>query len=103
MTHPITCHARQAPDPDLILAALHEARQRRDQADADIRILLAYAREIVRPRPYRLCDLADAAGMSISGVRVAYTTQHINQARRLLPPSGAAAITTGNGSAGTRA
>ncbi len=103
MTHPITCHARQAPDPDLILAALCEARQRRDQADTDIRILLAYARELTRPRPYRLCDLADAAGMSISGVRVAYTAHHIDQARRLLPPARPTAITTGNGSVRSRA
>jgi hypothetical protein len=58
---------------DLVLAALAGARARRDQADQEIRLLIAYARECVTPRPYRLADLADAAGMSISGVRVAYT------------------------------
>jgi hypothetical protein len=67
-----------------VLTALREARNCRDQADRDIRILLAYARELTSPRPYRLADLAAAAGMSISGVRVAYTRQHVESARRLL-------------------
>jgi hypothetical protein len=58
---------------DPLLAALANARRRRDQADREIRLLLAYAREVITPRPYRLADLADAAGMSISGVRIAYT------------------------------
>jgi hypothetical protein len=75
-------------DSDPVLAALKEARERRDQADRDIRILLAYARELSRPRPYRLSDLAAAAGMSISGVRVAYTRQHIETAQRLLSTAG---------------
>jgi AraC-like DNA-binding protein len=71
-------------DDDELLAALRDARQRRDQADHDIRILLAYAREHTRPRPYRLADLAEACGMSISGVRTAYRTEHI-QATGLTP------------------
>src|SRR6516225_9922168 len=71
-------------DGDPVLDALREARDRRDQADRDIRILLAYARELTRPRPYRLADLAAAAGMSVSGVRVAYTRQHVDSAQRLL-------------------
>jgi len=70
--------------PDPILAALEHARNCRDQADRDIRILLAYARELTRPRLYRLTDLAAAAGMSVSGVRVAYTREHIETAQRLL-------------------
>ena len=74
--------------PDPVLAALEDARNRRDQADRDIRILLAYARELTRPRPYRLTDLAAAAGMSISGVRVAYTREHIETAQRLLCAAG---------------
>jgi hypothetical protein len=74
--------------PDPVLAALEDARNRRDQADRDIRILLAYARELTRPRPYRLTDLAAATGMSISGVRVAYTREHIETARRLLCAAG---------------
>jgi hypothetical protein len=83
-------HLRSTGGPDAektldpLLDALREARDRRDQADRDIRILLAYARELTSPRPYRLADLAAAAGMSISGVRVAYTHQHVESARRLL-------------------
>jgi len=62
------------PDPDPVLAAIRGARRRRDQADRELRLLIAYAREVVTPRPYRLADVAQAAGMSISGVRSAYTT-----------------------------
>ena len=36
------------------------------------------------PRPYRLADIAAAAGMSISGVRTAYTEHDVDAARRLL-------------------
>ena len=43
-------------DTDPVLATLRAARDRRDQADRDIRILLAYARELATPRPYRLAD-----------------------------------------------
>jgi hypothetical protein len=83
-------HLRTADTPDTgpagdpVLAALREARDRRDRADRDKRILLAYARELTSPRPYRLADLAAAAGMSISGVRVAYTREHIESAQRIL-------------------
>src|SRR6266536_6018540 len=42
--HPVNT-TWQATDP--VLAALRAARARRDQADRDIRILLAYARELV--------------------------------------------------------
>ena len=72
------------PDSDPVLAALRAARARRDQADRDIRILLAYARELVTPRPYRLADLAGATGRSISGIRTAYTAADIDAARRIM-------------------
>jgi hypothetical protein len=68
---------------DPLLSALVDAAKRKQQADRDLRLLLAYAREHVQPRPYRLADLADAAGMSISGVRTAYTRADIEQAARL--------------------
>src|SRR5690349_21995557 len=68
---------------DPLLAALADAAQRKQRADRDIRLLLAYAREHVQPRPYRLADLADAAGMSISGVRAAYTQSDVEEAARL--------------------
>ena len=71
-----------AEDP--LLAALADAGQRKQRADHDIRLLLAYAREHVQPRPYRLADLAQAAGMSISGIRTAYTRDEIDHAALLL-------------------
>jgi len=71
-------------DGDPVLAALRAARARRDQADRDISILLAYARELATPRPYRLADLAEATGKSISGIRVAYTAADVDAARRIL-------------------
>ena len=81
-THdPLPTPANGERDP--LLAALAEARQRKQRADHDIRLLLAYAREHVQPRPYRLADLARAAGMSSSGVRTAYTQADVEQAARL--------------------
>jgi hypothetical protein len=73
-----------AENSDPVLAAIEEARNRRDQADRDIRILLAYARELTRPRPYRLTDLAAAARISVSGVRTAYAQEDIETAQRIL-------------------
>jgi hypothetical protein len=70
-----------AEDP--LLSALADAARRKQRADHQIRLLLAYAREQVQPRPYRLADLADAAGMSLSGIRTAYTQADIDQAARL--------------------
>jgi hypothetical protein len=85
------CHTRRDrlvtsadSQSDPLLAALAEARQRRDQADRDMRVLLAFAREITAPRPYRLADLAQAAGMSISGIRAAYSPGDVQHAARLL-------------------
>jgi hypothetical protein len=71
-------------DDDPVLVALRAARARRDQADRDIRILLAYARELTTPRPYRLADLAEATGKSISGIRTGYTAADIDAARRIV-------------------
>ena len=77
-------------DRDPVLAALRDARARRDQAEAEIRILLAYARELITPRPYRLADLAAATGKSISGVRTGYSQDVIDAARRIVQARGAA-------------
>ena len=78
--------ASTASDP--VLAALASARDRRDQADRDIRILLAYARELATPRPYRLADLVEATGKSISGVRTAYTHHDVYIARYIVEALG---------------
>jgi len=62
---------------DPLLTTLAGLRRQRHDLDAAMRRLLAYGREFTRPRPYRLADLADAAGMSISGVRTAYDGEEI--------------------------
>jgi hypothetical protein len=67
---------------DALLEAIRAVRQRKEKADLDMRLLLAYAREHVKPRPYRLADLAQAAGLSISGVRTAYSQADIDLAAR---------------------
>jgi hypothetical protein len=68
---------------DPLLSALADAVQRKQRAEHDMRLLLAYAREHTKPRPYRLADLAQAAGKSISGIRTAYSTADTKQAARL--------------------
>jgi ElaB/YqjD/DUF883 family membrane-anchored ribosome-binding protein len=58
---------------DPLIYALAAARRAKEEADEQIRQLLAYGREFVQPRPYTLGDLAAAAGFkSASGVRTAY-------------------------------
>ncbi|MFZ1992946.1 MAG: hypothetical protein WAU75_02465 [Solirubrobacteraceae bacterium] len=64
---------------DPLLTTLAGLRRQRHDLDGAMRRLLAYGREFTRPRPYRLADLADAAGMSISGVRTAYDAEEIAQ------------------------
>lgn len=60
-------------DQDPLLFALRTARRAKEQAEEEIRLLIAYGREFVQPRPYTLADLAGAAGMSVSGARTAYS------------------------------
>lgn len=62
---------------DPLLDAIAMARHGMLQAEARMRLLIAYGREFTRPRPYKLEDLAGAAGMSISGVRTAYDDDEI--------------------------
>jgi hypothetical protein len=59
--------ARDEGGEDPLLTSLAHARDRMLAAERDLRLLIAYAREFAEPRPYRLDDLARAAGMSISG------------------------------------
>ena len=65
-------------DQDPLISALAGARRAKEQAEQEIRELLAYGREFVQPRPYTLGDLATAAGMSISGVRTAYQHRDVD-------------------------
>ncbi|WP_346172172.1 hypothetical protein [Streptomyces roseofulvus] len=66
-------------DTDPLLLALEEARARKTAADAEIRRLLAYGREFHGPRPYRLESLAEASGMTPSGIRTAYGAEELSQ------------------------
>jgi hypothetical protein len=51
---------------------------------------MAYGRCFTHPQPYTLVDLANAAGMPISGVRIAFDDEKITQATGILgrPPTG---------------
>src|SRR6476660_900833 len=70
----------QGDDP--LLVALRAARLRKLRAEEDIRLLIAYGREFVRPRPYKLIELAEAAGLSMSGVRIAYDDEEVGRVAR---------------------
>jgi hypothetical protein len=69
---------------DPLLVALRQTRRRREAAESEIRQLLAYGREFMGPRPYRLVDLATASGMSISGVRTAYDRADVDRVEGLI-------------------
>jgi hypothetical protein len=69
---------------DPLLATLASLRAQRLRLEADMRLLIAYARRFTHPRPYKLIDLAEAAGMSISGVRIAYDDEELNQLIEML-------------------
>ena len=73
---------------DPLLSTLARLRDQRLQLEADMRLLMAYGRCFTSPRPYKLIDLARAAGLSISGVRIAFTDDEITQATAVLrrPP-----------------
>jgi hypothetical protein len=70
-------------DYDPLLGEIVAARNVMLAAEAQMRLLIAYGREFTRPRPYRLEDLARAAGMSISGIRTAYDDEEIAEVTRL--------------------
>lgn len=69
--------AERDEDFDPLLEEVAECRAAMLAAEHKMRLLLAYGREFVRPQPYQLKDLAQAAGLSISGVRIAYDEDEI--------------------------
>ncbi len=79
----------QEEDADPLLSTLADLRQQRLRLEADMRLLMAYGRCFTHPRPYKLIDLANAAGLSISGVRIAFDDDEITQATEILhrPPA----------------
>jgi hypothetical protein len=79
---------------DPLLSTLESLRNERLRLEENMRLLIAYARRFTHPRPYKLIDLAEAGGMSISGVRIAYDDEELGQLAELLgrhpvqPPGG---------------
>ncbi len=70
----LACTSLRNPDgTDRVLTEVAALAAQRREADQRLRYVVAYAREFVYPRPYKLADLATAAGLSISGIRVLYT------------------------------
>jgi hypothetical protein len=74
----------QEEGADPLLSTLADLRQQRLRLEADMRLLMAYGRCFTHPRPYKLIDLANAAGLSISGVRIAFDDDEITQAAEIL-------------------
>jgi hypothetical protein len=62
---------------DPLLGEMAAARRQMLHAERRMRLLIAYGREFVGPRPYTLEGLAQASGMSISGVRTAYDDDEV--------------------------
>jgi hypothetical protein len=68
-------------ESDPVLNELRRAHQERLDSESRVRLLLAYAREFT-PRAYKLEPLAQAGGLSVSGVRTAYTKVEIDEVSR---------------------
>jgi hypothetical protein len=69
--------ADQGPDHDPLLAALEDLVTIKKAADEQIRLLLAYGRVYVTPRPHTLETLGRAAGLTPSGVSRAFSAKEI--------------------------
>jgi hypothetical protein len=67
---------------DPLLIALGNARAAREAAAREIRHLLAYGREFHGDRPYKLEPLAQASGLTPSGIRTAYGNSEIDSVAR---------------------
>ncbi|MFD3442593.1 hypothetical protein ACFWU3_34465 [Streptomyces sp. NPDC058685] len=71
--------ASHGMEEDPLILALQEEWGKKQQADARIRQILAYAREFYPPRRYKLEELAQASGYKFSSVRTAYGDKEITQ------------------------
>jgi hypothetical protein len=71
----LTMAAAASPTDDPVLARLEELATQRREIQRQMRLITAYAREFVRPEPYRLRALSDAAGLSISSIRTIYNME----------------------------
>ncbi|WP_202125371.1 hypothetical protein [Actinomadura physcomitrii] len=65
------------PGFDPLLATIEEMDAVKAHADAQIRLLLAYGRAYVTPRPYTLEALGQAAGLSPSGASRAFGADEV--------------------------
>ncbi|MET8339763.1 hypothetical protein [Streptosporangium canum] len=64
---------------DPLTSELRRLSRAKREIEQWIRLLVTYGREFVRPEPYRLASLAEAAGMSISGVKGMYSAADIQR------------------------
>lgn len=78
-------------DYDPLLDEIARARDEARAAQTRMRLLVAFGREVVRPRGYELGRLAQAAGMTFSGVRTFYKPADVERVRSLLDEPSAAA------------
>ncbi|MGV9385037.1 hypothetical protein ACWDRB_55175 [Nonomuraea sp. NPDC003707] len=69
--------ADHGPDFDPLLVALEDLVAIKKAADEQIRLLLAYGRVYVTPRPHTLETLGQAAGLTPSGVSRAFGAKEI--------------------------
>ncbi|MFE2541715.1 hypothetical protein [Actinacidiphila glaucinigra] len=67
----------RGPDHDALLAALEDLVAIKNAADEQIRMLLAYGRVYVTPRPHTLETLGEAAGLTPSGVSRAFGAKEV--------------------------
>jgi len=74
-------------DADPVLIQILHERRAMLQHEQTLRALLAFAREFISPRPYTLGVLAEASGMSISGIRTAYGDEEVEFINRQLRTS----------------
>ncbi|MBF8190387.1 hypothetical protein ITP53_32690 [Nonomuraea sp. K274] len=77
LTGELMMAAAASPSEDPLLARLEELTAQKQDIQRQIRLITTYAREFVRPEPYRLRALADATGLSISSIRTTYDTDDV--------------------------
>jgi hypothetical protein len=65
----------QSADP--LLLGLERLRLQRNEIEQQMILLVAYMRENIKPRPYTLQQIADAAGLSVSGTRTFYDDEDV--------------------------
>ena len=79
-------YEQHGPDHDLdehILGAIADMKRQRDAAGEALRALVAYARELYPTTRQTLDALAKAAGLTVSGLRVTYSDEDVDRARRI--------------------